>query len=108
MGLAWSGGIGTSAHRPLLLLVQTWLPTLTMSCRSSGRLQSVPQARDEVFLLGRSGHLHALEVVAESDVDVEVAGILVKVQERARAPREVAALALAQLRQLPKLGQQFL
>ncbi len=59
-------------------------------------------------LLGSGGYPHALKGVAESDIGVEVASILVEVQERAGAPRESAAPALPQLRQPSEFRQQRL
>ncbi len=70
--------------------------------------QRLSYPREELGLVTGACYLHALEVVGEPDIGVEVSEILVEVQERARATREVAALALPQLGQPSKLGEQLL
>ncbi len=61
---------------------------------------SASRNRDkEIGLLVAAGDLHTLELAVEPDIDVEVTGIFVEVKERPRSPREVTALALAQLRE---------
>lgn len=49
-----------------------------------------------------------MERAVEPHVDVIVAGILVEMKERSRTPREGAALALTQLRELAELHEQCL
>jgi hypothetical protein len=51
-------------------------------------------------LLLAAGHPRALEHAAEPHVNVEIAGVLVKVKKSTRAPREVTALAFLQLGEL--------
>jgi hypothetical protein len=48
-------------------------------------------------LLGGGRDLHAQELAVEPDVDIEVTGILVEMQECPGSAREVTALALPQL-----------
>jgi hypothetical protein len=59
-------------------------------------------------MLAATGDLHPLEPLIDPDVDVEVTSVLVEVEEGPRALGEVTALALAQLRELTKLSQEFL
>jgi hypothetical protein len=47
-------------------------------------------------MLAAAGDPHALEPAVELDVDIEVTGILVEVQERPGSSREVTAFALLQ------------
>jgi len=61
---------------------------------------------EKLRLFGLASDSHPLELAAELDIDVEVAGILVEVQEGMRPPGEVAALARSQLRELVQLRQQ--
>ena len=59
-------------------------------------------------LLAEAGDPHPLELAVELDVDVEVVGVLVEVQERPGFSREVAALALPQPGKLAQFCQQGL
>jgi len=55
---------------------------------------------EEVDLFVATGDPQTLERSVEFDVNVEIASILMEVQERMRAPRKVASLALSQLWEL--------
>src|SRR5262249_22567730 len=58
--------------------------------------QRAPHLREDLGLLAAVGDPHPLELAVELDIDVEVVGVLVEVQERPGFSREVAALALPQ------------
>ena len=55
---------------------------------------------EEIDLFAAIGDPHTLEHTVEPDIDVEIARILVEVQERVRTSRKVATLALPQLSEL--------
>jgi len=61
------------------------------------RLECGSHLCEEFELFVVTGDPHTLERSVEFDVNVEIASILMEVQERMRAPRKVAALALSQL-----------
>lgn len=65
-----------------------------------GRLECLSHPGEEIGLFIGAGDPYALERAVELDVDVEVTGILVEVQERPGSTREVTALALPQLGEL--------
>jgi proteasome activator-like protein len=69
-------------------------------------LERISYQGEELGLFGGARDPHPLELAAQFDVDVEVASILMEVQEGVRSPGEVAAFALPQLRELTQLGQQ--
>jgi hypothetical protein len=72
------------------------------------RLDGAAQLCEEIRLLVPSRNAHALEDVAEPDIDVEIACILMEVQDRARTSRKVTTLALPQLWEFAQLLQQLL
>jgi len=71
-----------------------------VTCRSRARVERFFHSCEEASLFGVAGDLHALELTAEPDIDVQVTSILMEVKERPVCPREVAAPALLQLREL--------
>jgi hypothetical protein len=72
---------------------------LPRSCHGV-RLDCHLHLSEEIDLFSVIGDPHTLEHSVEPDIDVEVACILVEVQERVRTSRKVATLALPQLWEL--------
>lgn len=84
-----------------LVTVMVWVICRAgVTCRSRARVERFFHSCEEASLFGVAGDLHALELTAEPDIDVQVTSILMEVKERPVCPREVAAPALLQLREL--------
>jgi hypothetical protein len=60
------------------------------------RRERCSYATQERGLLAFAGHTHPLELAVEPDIDIEIGGVLVEVNEGPRSQREVTALALVQ------------
>lgn len=74
---------------------------------SRERSQQPTYLGEQSHLFAATGDLHALKRAGEPDVDIEVAGVLMKVEEGSGSAREVTPLALSQLGERAQLRQQF-